>query len=284
MSWVFKTIPAAGPGIVQSITPTSSPAAQTTTAAAVPQIVQALPVQTTVSSSQSNGSGFPVQIAINQPNGQVSYQTIHVPWYVLTGCPPSSSGSQNNATKSTVSTTTSAFTPQIITLKADNVANGVLSDSLQSGFSAKRQKRVPCDCPNCQRNDGVRMPDRKKQHICHYPNCKKIYVKTSHLRTHLRWHSGERPFGCTWMFCGRRFTRSDELQRHIRTHTGEKRFNCGDCGKRFMRSDHFSKHIKTHSKKKSDKGDKSETPIAADKIEFIPATELPVYQDIYLNG
>lgn len=61
---------------------------------------------------------------------------------------------------------------------------------------------------------------KKKQHICHIPGCGKVYGKTSHLRAHLRWHSGERPFVCTWMFCGKRFTRSDELQRHRRTHTG----------------------------------------------------------------
>lgn len=61
---------------------------------------------------------------------------------------------------------------------------------------------------------------KKKQHICHIPGCGKVYGKTSHLRAHLRWHSGERPFVCNWMFCGKRFTRSDELQRHRRTHTG----------------------------------------------------------------
>lgn len=85
----------------------------------------------------------------------------------------------------------------------------------------RKMRRVACTCPNCKDGDGNRSADgKKKQHICHIPNCGKVYGKTSHLRAHLRWHAGERPFACTWLFCGKRFTRSDELQRHRRTHTG----------------------------------------------------------------
>ncbi|XP_061648531.1 transcription factor Sp3a isoform X1 [Phyllopteryx taeniolatus] len=127
----------------------------------------------------------------------------------------------------------------------------LVEDDEYIGLGGKRLRRVACTCPNCKESGGRGAGvGKKKQHICHITGCGKVYGKTSHLRAHLRWHSGERPFVCTWMYCGKRFTRSDELQRHRRTHTGEKKFVCPECSKRFMRSDHLAKHIKTHQNKK----------------------------------
>jgi len=120
-----------------------------------------------------------------------------------------------------------------------------------------------CRCPLCM--DPNRSAGEPNMHLCHYPNCGKIYKKTSHLRAHLRWHIGDQPYLCSWPGCARRFTRSDELHRHFRIHTGERKHKCGLCGKCFSRSDHLKKHTLSHHGGQNNKvastsiGDKMET-------------------------
>jgi len=91
---------------------------------------------------------------------------------------------------------------------------------------------------------------KPKRYICDVEGCGKSFYQSTHLDTHRRAHTGEKPYQCNWPRCGRTFSQPGNLKTHMRRHTGEKPFRCEQCSKVFAQRGNLQTHMATHTNAK----------------------------------
>lgn len=87
-------------------------------------------------------------------------------------------------------------------------------------------------------------PPRRK-FTCHL--CDRSFTEKWALNNHMKLHTGEKPFRCTWPTCHYAFLTASAMKDHYRTHTGEKSFLCDLCGFAGGTRHALTKHRRQHT-------------------------------------
>ncbi|CAL8121448.1 unnamed protein product [Orchesella dallaii] len=141
------------------------------------------------------------------------------------------------------------------------------------------------ECPTCGKvfTKGPKMKGHQrrvhtqleKQHHCII--CEKLFSRNQHLMSHLRVHTGERPFPCPKCpssfsdtsqrrvhliskhdvgvrlrcpVCKKSAASKSELEIHMRVHTNERPFPCSTCSKAFTTVVSLKSHMRVHAQEK----------------------------------
>lgn len=90
-----------------------------------------------------------------------------------------------------------------------------------------------------------------RSHICPFPACSKGFKTSGHLNVHVRGvHLGEKLFPCS--SCSKRFSSQQKRDIHVRFHTDERPFACSfdNCQKSFQTKHQLQAHQNVHTGEK----------------------------------
>lgn len=114
----------------------------------------------------------------------------------------------------------------------------------------KKQVKL-CVCTFCGKKSNslalhqshMRTHTGEKPYEC--PTCQKRFSFQQSLRTHLLLHTGAKPFKCET--CGLTFRQIGHLKGHKLVHSGEKNFKCMACEKTFALRGNLTVHMRLHT-------------------------------------
>ena len=88
------------------------------------------------------------------------------------------------------------------------------------------------------------MNTKRKKYPCNY--CDESFKKYTHFKEHVKTHTGEKTYPCSYKDCEKTFQKSSHAKDRERTHTGEKAYSCIYCDKKYAQRTHGKEHERTH--------------------------------------